>query len=150
MLWHCKCACLFIVLLSHKTQQLAGPLAPECILCGFSISRGCFLYCPIREISVERGGTRVKRFFVSEAHRAELENLTEYRQICVKKYSRYSGAKPRQALCLPNAIKSINPYNPIPPFFTLQGWGGVSPNLLFYNDTLLYILYNFFTKPADS
>jgi hypothetical protein len=38
------------------------------------------LYCPIREISVKRRGTRVKRFFVSEARRAELENLTEYRQ----------------------------------------------------------------------
>jgi hypothetical protein len=38
-----------------------------------------FWYCPIREISVERGGTRVKRFFVSEAQRAELKNLTEYR-----------------------------------------------------------------------
>jgi hypothetical protein len=39
-----------------------------------------YLYCPIREISVERGGTRVKRFFVSEAHGDELKNLTEYRQ----------------------------------------------------------------------
>jgi hypothetical protein len=38
-----------------------------------------FPYCPIRGISVERRGTRVKRFFVSEAHRAELENLTEER-----------------------------------------------------------------------
>jgi hypothetical protein len=34
---------------------------------------------PIREISVERRGARVKRFFVSEAQRAELNNLTEYR-----------------------------------------------------------------------
>jgi hypothetical protein len=39
-----------------------------------------FLYCPIRKISVKRRGTRVKRFFVSEAQGAELENLTEYRQ----------------------------------------------------------------------
>jgi hypothetical protein len=39
-----------------------------------------YLYCPIREISVQRGGTRVKRFFVSEAQGAELENLTEARQ----------------------------------------------------------------------
>jgi hypothetical protein len=39
-----------------------------------------FLYCPIREISVQRRGTRVKRFFVSEAQGAELENLTESRQ----------------------------------------------------------------------
>ena len=39
-----------------------------------------FMYCPIREISVERGGTKVKRFFVSEARRDELGNLTEYRQ----------------------------------------------------------------------
>jgi hypothetical protein len=38
------------------------------------------LYGPIRNISVERRGTRVKRFFVSEARRAELENLTEARQ----------------------------------------------------------------------
>jgi hypothetical protein len=38
------------------------------------------MYCPIREISVERRGTRVKRFFVSEAQRAELKNLTEERQ----------------------------------------------------------------------
>jgi hypothetical protein len=38
------------------------------------------LYCPIRKISVERRGPRVKRFFVSEAQRAELENLTEDRQ----------------------------------------------------------------------
>jgi hypothetical protein len=37
-------------------------------------------YCPIRKISVERRGTRVKRFFVSEAQRAELENLSEYRR----------------------------------------------------------------------
>jgi hypothetical protein len=37
-------------------------------------------YCPIRKISVERQGTRVKRFFVSEARRAELENLTECRR----------------------------------------------------------------------
>jgi hypothetical protein len=37
-------------------------------------------YCPIREISVERQDTRVKRFFVSEAQRAELKNLTEYRR----------------------------------------------------------------------
>jgi hypothetical protein len=41
---------------------------------------GMYLYCPIREISVERGGTRVKRFFVSEAAKAELENLTEDRR----------------------------------------------------------------------
>jgi hypothetical protein len=40
----------------------------------------CSPYCPIREISVERGGTRVKRFFVSEARRAELKNLTEERR----------------------------------------------------------------------
>jgi hypothetical protein len=39
-----------------------------------------FLSGPIRKISVEREGTRVKRFFVSEAQRAELENLTEYRR----------------------------------------------------------------------
>jgi hypothetical protein len=39
----------------------------------------CFPYCPIRKISVERRGTRVKRFFVSEARRAELKNLTESR-----------------------------------------------------------------------
>jgi hypothetical protein len=39
-----------------------------------------YLSGPIREISVQRGGARVKRFFVSEAQRAELENLTEYRQ----------------------------------------------------------------------
>ena len=39
-----------------------------------------FMYCPIREISVERGGTKVKRFFVFEARRDELGNLTEYRQ----------------------------------------------------------------------
>jgi hypothetical protein len=38
------------------------------------------VYCPIRGISVERVGTRVKRFFVSEAQRAELKNLNEYRQ----------------------------------------------------------------------
>jgi hypothetical protein len=36
-------------------------------------------YCPIRKISVKRRGPRVKRFFVSEAQRAELENLTEER-----------------------------------------------------------------------
>jgi hypothetical protein len=39
-----------------------------------------FLYCPIREISVERRGARVKRFFVFEVVAAELENLTEARQ----------------------------------------------------------------------
>jgi hypothetical protein len=39
-----------------------------------------FMFCPIREISEERGGTRVKRFFVSEAYRAELKNITEYRK----------------------------------------------------------------------
>ena len=38
------------------------------------------MYCPIRKISVERGGSRVKRFFVFEANRAELKNLTEARQ----------------------------------------------------------------------
>jgi hypothetical protein len=40
-----------------------------------------YLFGPIREISVQRRGTRVKRFFVSEARMAELENLTEYRRI---------------------------------------------------------------------
>jgi hypothetical protein len=40
----------------------------------------CFQNCPIREISVERRGTRVKRFFVSEDVSSELKNLTEYRQ----------------------------------------------------------------------
>jgi hypothetical protein len=39
-----------------------------------------YVFCPIREISVQRRGTRVKRFFVSEAQGAELENLTESRQ----------------------------------------------------------------------
>jgi hypothetical protein len=38
-----------------------------------------FWYCPIRKISVERQGTRGKRFFVSEARKDELKNLTEYR-----------------------------------------------------------------------
>ena len=38
-----------------------------------------FPYCPIGKISVKRRGPRVKRFFVSEAHRAELKNLTEER-----------------------------------------------------------------------
>jgi hypothetical protein len=37
-------------------------------------------YCPIRKISVERGGARVKRFNVSEDISSELLNLTEYRQ----------------------------------------------------------------------
>jgi hypothetical protein len=37
-------------------------------------------YCPIRKISVERQGTRVKRFFVSEDISSELKNLTEYRK----------------------------------------------------------------------
>jgi hypothetical protein len=48
-----------------------------------SIKRNTFHmsgYCPIREISVERQGTRVKRFFVSEDVSSELENLTESRQ----------------------------------------------------------------------
>jgi hypothetical protein len=40
----------------------------------------CIPYCPIRKISVERRGSRVKRFFVSEAWSAELKNLTEYRR----------------------------------------------------------------------
>ena len=38
-----------------------------------------FWYCTIRKISVERRGRRIKRFFVSEAQGAELENLTKYR-----------------------------------------------------------------------
>jgi hypothetical protein len=38
------------------------------------------LYGPIRKISVERRRVNVKRFFVSEAAKAELENLTKDRQ----------------------------------------------------------------------
>jgi hypothetical protein len=41
---------------------------------------GMYLFGPIRKISVQRRGTRVKRFFVSEAQGAELKNLTESRQ----------------------------------------------------------------------
>jgi hypothetical protein len=42
----------------------------------------CFMYCPIREISVERGGTRVKKFNVFEPRyfRGELLNFRESRQ----------------------------------------------------------------------
>jgi hypothetical protein len=48
--------------------------------CGNDGKRGCFSYCPIRKISVERRGTRVKKFIVFEAQRAELKNITEYRR----------------------------------------------------------------------
>jgi hypothetical protein len=40
----------------------------------------CSPYCPIREISVERGGMRVKKFNVFEDVSSELLNSTEYRQ----------------------------------------------------------------------
>jgi hypothetical protein len=38
-----------------------------------------FMYCPIREISVERRGTRVKKFNVFEDVSSELLNFTEER-----------------------------------------------------------------------
>jgi hypothetical protein len=83
----------------------------------------CFLYGPIREISVERRGTRVKRFFVSEADKAELKNLTEARQSVTP--GDFSGAsfwyflREKVLRVFMDMINKINPYGggaPYTPF----------------------------------